>query len=411
MLAVMWMVRPWLVLVACAGCLDEPAQPPGGNHELRRRALVGDFDGDGCDDVLTLGHDGDPRVDAYVFVDWGCGTDSTETKLAYSETVVQAPAWYEAIDAFAYHPPGDSQPTTLVVTTGQDQVLPNPNGSTRAIAAASFTVTGHDLVFAGRTDVADTGGTGGYAADIPNTFVFERDIDVTGDAEIIYGDQSRQLWNQLTPLRTTDIDATGLLGTNESFQGFVVVPYDLDATEPILAVTSVNARVLTSNGMGALALKGTPQALASASSSDFSSRIVRDRRVGGQLWIGVLETYDNRKASLVHYDLNGTLTETDIVGPDGDGIAELAIIDTGATNSMGSTRIDLFAIEDGHTELYSDVTGTPSTTMGMYFDTDFDLIAEGHFNGATNPDVVYIYNTSNPTQPHMCFNTDLTPCN
>ena len=62
-------MRSWLALVV-AGCLREAPAPPGGGEDLRPVVVVGDLDNDKLDDMIVLGHDGDPRKDATMFVYW-----------------------------------------------------------------------------------------------------------------------------------------------------------------------------------------------------------------------------------------------------------------------------------------------------------------------------------------------------
>ena len=395
----------WLFVIALVGCLDKPAAPPGHDHEVRARAVVADIDGDGIDDLALIGHDGDPREDAYAFVYWGNQaaplSETTRVSLRRGDA-----GYYEPLDVAAFEPVvGDN--SQLVVMTAED---PHPAYDDRG---RTITLQ-HVSIDASRQVMVDTPVTkavqlGGYAGDLPSTFVFERDVGTQGDTEPIFGGDGYAFQQKLG--RSGLNDATFVLPSSDEIVGAATaVPVGAFNLEPVLLVTQRNIYLTDGDGPAfpidsAHVIPIPPAPL----------HLVRARRVVDSIITLVRD--DERSevtAARFNYHQTDTLTLT-AIQVHVDSVPK----DMGALNNPDIGSIDMVTIEGTALVIYpklqvdgaAGMPGLPSE-VALPADASYDLLAIGTFDSAREQ--IYVIDSGDTTRPMLCFfvnsDTQLRPC-
>ena len=336
------MSRLVVIVALLGGCLDEADRPPGHSHELRNKTVVADLDGDGVDDIITLGHNGDPRTNSSMFLYFGqpghrFDAPDLEQHLAIDDPGIPSPAWYEAIDAFVFKSDG-TMPDGVVVMSGEDPDLP-PSGVRHLFATFFPTSSAKALgVPVQQTNDLDAG-LGGYASDPQRAFLSERS---TG--EVLMGDMSRAL---ATPSLGTKpfSDVTYPVPAGEYVCASVPVKPSVDPAEPMLVVTAA-ATYLTTSAAPTYMLTDK---LSFAHQSTL--RVVRDRQIDDAEWLVTTDENTTDVISIVYYindsvapKLFGTYDMKTRSGgqPDDFGVVDL-----------GNGAVDLVTIEDAQLLAYA----------------------------------------------------------
>jgi hypothetical protein len=375
-----------LPLFVLAGCLDEPAQPPGGNYELRHTTVVEDLRDSGFADLALIGHAGDPRASAFVLV-YNGGPQlfgSTYTALTLAATdFAQVPAWFEplALSAYRSNNGASGGQWSLVAASAQDP-SERPASDGRRVVVTQFPLT--NGMFSGpnvHTPFVDAN-VGGFI-DVPRSaYVAARDRPNDTIVEFAYGGNGLMFWGSSNDAQLTQLA--------EDVSDIVQVRPAVDPAEPFLVVTSagvlkVSARgpAFTSDGMLPLPI---------------GDHVVRSRVIGTDLVLALTHEAKPSTVTIVTYNTNGA-TSADLEIPN-------VPTDLGVSVKP-DTKPCLVTLENGELVVYDNIQTTDPTTITATRTTPravpngYDLLAIGAFRAMG--DEIYVINSRDPIQPMLCF--------
>ena len=370
------------LLVLLAGCLDEPEQPPGFGYEMNDRALVTDVDGDGFDDVVTWGHDGDPRVDSQVFVRWGGQVPLS----ADANVTVSIPA---QIHARFHETVVVMQPTLLAMRSlfalSCDGNAPQDPPSNRICQLWKLPISGRMIgdpqpLF---TQQFDTYGFGGFTTTPAPVFVAEYE-KTAGDPRMIVGDHDRLLEGPLGG-DISDVQYTAPTPSEKLMDIVSAPPVGGQTQEELLYVTSAHAGIIPE-----------PPIDASTGKPLFDSgdpAQVKWRDIGGVQ--GVVAPANSTTLTWMHV-FNGTeLQLVDIHVPMPP--QQLAIAAIGGYSLVHIDPTGLLVDENLDTG-----TGTFAATAGPIETESETVLAVGKFD-SSGSDIIMIFDATDKSHAPKCF--------
>jgi hypothetical protein len=404
------MTRCACITLALAGCLDEPAQPPGGNYELRHVAVVAELHDNNFDDLALIGHAGDPRTSAFVLVyDGGSqlfADKFTRLSLATSDGA-NVPAWIEplALSAFQSNDGASGGVWSLVAESAQDPAV-RPTSDGRRIEVTQFPLINNafsDQIV--HTPFYDAN-VGGFI-DVPrSTYVAARDrpTDPTR-VEFAYGAQGLVFWG-------TSLDAQQTSINNEDVSDIVQVKPHVEAAQPWIVVTSAHVYAVSQPGP-AFTTSTMPPPL----DVPDGEHLVRSRMIGAQQVLLITHDADPSRIMYATYDPSGWFRDDLLIS------AGERLVDVGLFTENDNTTDIVTLDANGELAVYDPLdrgtvpitaTRNPPRTLPH----GYDLLAIGGFRGitsdATGPgDDIYVINSRDPLQPMLCFtyaNALIDPC-
>jgi hypothetical protein len=224
------------LLVLLAGCLDEPTPPVGHGYEMRDQVLVADIDADGFDDVVTWGHDGDPRVDSQVFVRWGGALPlSADANVTLAIPATVARPFHETVTVMY------AVGVRALFALACDGNGPDDPPSNRICQLWKLPITGRTFgdpvsLF---TSQFNASGFGGFTRSPAPVFVAQYQKSVA-DPRMLVGDHDRLLDGPLGG-DITDVEYTAPMASEKPQDVVSALPPPGVNQEKLLVITSVHA--------------------------------------------------------------------------------------------------------------------------------------------------------------------------
>jgi hypothetical protein len=400
----------YAIVLVVAGCIGEPAPPPGGNNELRRTTLVANLRNGQFDDLVVLGHDGDPRENATMRVYFGGGTALAAPQriaLAYDDPADPHPVWYEPL-AVADFQHGTSTGYELAVMTAQDDDW-RPVSDHRRVTATRYPITSGMV---GETPVVRYSSVaaphlGGYATANGIAFVATRDDNVTANGtETVFGGAEGVWWSDGVapkPATFSPIDQQAVIGvvaTRPSVEGPTM------GHERLLVSTTEGVYRTVEGALGpnyTVEPVGMDPLFADNGLHQLSYRQVQT----SELWLAATNPTHFALVTLVDYDPNSSTLVTNDVA------TRSAVVDLGVYDVNLPHRLDLVTIEGATLNVYPQlISDQANRLISPLFeplqlalpDSNYDMLAIGHFlDTVSGDDQILVVDHSDPRREILCF--------
>ena len=354
--------------------------------------IVGDLDGDNFDDVITLGHDEDPRNAADAMIRWGGTTTDLEGAPATTVHVAIEPnaKYHELLSGQLVTSTRNPNLRELLLFSGEDAVLPPDGLPSRHHYLTEVTFAGHAIEKQVSTpDFIRAANFGGYGGD--EAFVFAarttrrragrctcssavmRCISITACPRMSRARGSQEI----------HIDGRG---PDEKVQGVYTAPPDPGSGRSDLFVVSTAHAALT---------KADDYSLAPSIDIMDDSRYSRGRLSGTELWVA------SAPQSVKQVDVFGVQAMT---FEHATVAVDRAPIDMALDDLDADGKVELVTIDElDHVIVYGAVDlGTGSTQPAvMAAANGGSVLAVGHFGG--EGDAILVYSTLNPSQAAACY--------
>ena len=393
-----------LVPLLFAGCFSEPARPHGlgapiaANTVIRHKALVGDLNNDGYDDLVLFGDEGGPNANATLFVYFGGESlENPDVRIRVFDEE-DAGSSYDILDAsISISADGTSRG---IVASLRAQ---NPNEQIVSPYFIPFTgripgtaTTGHKIGAVLPSDAPESGG---------QSSVF-RDTKASLPAhEVILG--GNVIYHEGAPLDPSLPAQTISFAVppQEELRELILLPPTGDYEDILFIGTSLACR--TTGDLDANLVYQVGQC---ADIEQDMKRVARGRLAAdGHFYAATTRSVEFPVPILdlpptgdpIYYALTPTSPPSDV-----------AIADVG-----GGAQIDLVVMQNSTLGVYQDLaladgTATPSTTVGLrdVLDT-YDTLAIGNFHGDAKLEV-YVLSDTVANSPLRCFHLDaaIDPC-
>jgi len=406
------MIRAITLAALLSGCLGEPERPHGvgppiaAGSLLRHHAAVGDYNGDGYDDLALVGSEGAPGTAPTVFILLGGETLQNpdlrvDLTVADREPSAEVPQWFEGVEITAsLDATGGTSSLTAISAQDSDRAM---RQNDRRVYAHTISVKGRavgdHLTTAGRY-LAD----GVYAPGDTTMFALQRSTAQSLPAhELVYG-SDKAVSVVPTPF------AEGASASNASFDlstppyvwGAITLPAQGESQDVLIVGDTITARTAgdpVSNGSGLLEFQLGP-AITLPGSDPY--RFVRGRQMGDHFWV------------VGGNEVNNIVTLIDVDGgsqPLGFGFtANSRPDDVGIGQLGGSAAPDVAVLESGTIGVYRDLpTGVngslviPGASFGSRDELPgYNVLAVGNFHGDARLEI-YALSATDPTKTPLCY--------